>query len=196
MATQTHTHQTLDPLTASLASAEHDQQWIETCFDRHGSYLRRVAAAHIGPDSADDAVSETFTIAWSTRDRFDPGKGSEREWLVGILINRCRLIGRTDRRWWTRSQKESQTIVPPESDPASAVVARLDAQDRHANLFERISDLPPSQRTVMLLVAVGEMSTTEVASALQMKHSTVRSHLRRARRSIASALEAQERHHA
>lgn len=169
------------------APADHDLAWLEACFDTHGAQLRRIAAAHVGADSADDAVSETFAIAWSTRKRFDPSKGTERDWLVGILVNRCRSVDRTERRWRIRTRRSSRDIVAPVQDPATEIVDKLDAQGQHQSLVARVNALPSAQRTVLLLVAIGEMSTAEISTALQIKHSTVRSHLRRARRSVTSA---------
>src|ERR1700721_1984166 len=60
---------------------------------------------------------------------------------------------------------------------------------RHARILQLIDTLPPREREVLLLSAVKELSTVEIASVLETTESTIRSRLYRARHALATLLE-------
>ncbi len=69
-----------------------------TWVDLHGDFLFRFALLRLhNPESAEEAVQETFLAALKSRDRFE-GRSSERTWLAGILKNKTiDLIRRSSR---------------------------------------------------------------------------------------------------
>jgi len=69
----------------------------------------------------------------------------------------------------------------------SADKALISAQ-RHARVLELIDRLPRKERETLLLCAVEELSTTQVAEVLNTSESSVRSRLFRARRELAALL--------
>ncbi len=157
----------------------------------HAPALRRLATAEVGPDLADDAVSEAFAEAWRTRSSYDPSLGTERAWLAGIVINRCLAMARAQRRWHRRARRSLDGHVDV-SDFSDATHDRLDARANGRVAFDALRALPEAQRNVLLLVAIVDMEPVEVASVLGLPPATVRSHLLRARRAIAAALDLEE----
>ncbi|MBC8069386.1 MAG: hypothetical protein IAG13_13705 [Deltaproteobacteria bacterium] len=71
-----------------------DVQWL-------GRLARRLAA---DADDADDLTQETLVAAWSQPAR----EGAQRPWLVAVLRNRLRMLGRTRVR---REAREDATDV-------------------------------------------------------------------------------------
>jgi len=70
---------------------------------------------------------------------------------------------------------------------AAASLARADAADEVARLAGAIAALDADQRDVLLLHAWGELSQSEIATALQIPVGTVYSRLSRARASLRRA---------
>jgi RNA polymerase sigma-70 factor (ECF subfamily) len=60
---------------------------------------------------------------------------------------------------------------------------------RHARILRLIDTLPAREREVLLLSAVNELSTVEIALVLKTTESTIRSRLYRARHALAALLE-------
>lgn len=168
-------------------------RWMRDLVTAHAATLQRIAAAQVGPGMADDVVAESFATAWRDQASYDPSLGSERAWLVGIVMNRCRSMGRARRRW---ERQQHDILVrsewPTSPDFASLSDDRVDATSRRLTVMDAMRDLPEMQRTVMVLVVLGELTPAEVATALDMPPGTVRNHLFRARRALATALGLEE----
>jgi len=69
----------------------------------------------------------------------------------------------------------------------------LIATQRHARILRLIDTLPAREREVLLLSAVKELSTVEIALVLKTTDSTIRSRLYRARKAL--QVQACEQHH-
>lgn len=158
---------------------------------QHAPVLRRIAAARVGPDLADDVVSDAFERAWRNRAAFDPAFGDERAWLIGIVINESRARGRAERRWQRRQVKGAALAVADAQSPdfASDAVHRVDGARAAGALLKAVNELPETERTVLLLIVHAELSPAEVAQALGLPASTIRSHLNRGRMRIVSQLQ-------
>ena len=165
-----------------------DEAWLRGLIDEHTAVLRRIAMTQLGPDGADDVVSETFAAAWQDRAQFDPTIANERAWLAGIAINRCRALGRAQRRWRRRADRDAILQIDLD-DFVDDANARVDARQLRAKLLRHLGQLPEAQRTVLALVAGAGLEPSEVAAALEMPAATVRVQLMRARHSITQALD-------
>jgi len=69
---------------------------------------------------------------------------------------------------------------------------RVITKQRHARILALIDTLPAREREVLLLSAVQELSTVEIALVLDTTESTIRSRLYRARHALAALLEQKE----
>jgi RNA polymerase sigma-70 factor (ECF subfamily) len=169
--------------------AARDEAWIRRLVHEQAAGLQRVAAAEVGPDLADDVVSEAIATAWAARASFDASLGSERAWLVGIVLNRCRSMGRARRRWERRQIDAVRHAMLEAPDVTDRVDSQIDARRRHVATLDAVRELPEMARTVLVLTAYGDMSPQEIALTLGIPDGTVRNHLFRARRAVRAALE-------
>ena len=166
-----------------------DDEWLRGLVREHGRVLRRIAVAQVGPDEADDVLSESFAVAWRDRATFDPLIAGERAWLAGIVCNRCRSMGRARRRWVRRVEQGELGAPVAHEGFDEASLLRVDAERLAPSLLRALQALPDDQRTTLLLVAIGELQPVEVAGLLGEPTATIRSRLLRARRSIAQQLD-------
>jgi RNA polymerase sigma-70 factor (ECF subfamily) len=148
-------------------------------FDRHFAEIHGYAAKRAGRDVADDIAAETFLTAFWARRRFDPGRGTVKAWLYGIVTNHLRAYRRRELRAY-RAMARSGLSAPDEGH-ADRVVERVAAGSLRGLLAKALADLSRGEREVLLLVALGDLSNTDVAAALGIPYGTVASRLSRAR---------------
>ncbi len=154
---------------------------FEACFDEHylaifGYAMRRVP----GRESAEDAVADTFAIAWRRRDRIpDPAL----PWLYAIAAN----VIANQRRAGGRRQSLDLRLVQEAGvrsfggDPADSLAGR----DELATAFARLVAI---DRELLALVAWEGLSTREAAEVVGCSAGAARVRLHRARRKLAKDL--------
>lgn len=176
-------HRTIRPSDADLLARVQngDQSAFRKTYERHVGAVRGYLLGRVGPDAIDDLVSETFTTAWRLAARFDSTAPSARPWLYGIATN---VVGRhreAEQRWIDRHARAAQAAPAANPEPT--------AYELDPELARAIGALSPPLRDVLLLSALGELSLAEVAHALDLRQSTVRVRLLRARRTVRRELE-------
>jgi RNA polymerase sigma factor (sigma-70 family) len=155
-------------------------------FHRHFAEIHRYAARRLGTDAADDIAAETFLVAFRKRGRFDPGRGTARPWLYGIVTRLIGLHRRAEgRRYRALARTPAENVQDGHDD---LVAARVTAGDAGADIADALARLPRGERDVLLLVALADLSYEEVGQALGLKTGTVASRLHRARRRLREAL--------
>ena len=155
----------------------------------HARVLYTAARRLVREDAdARDLVQETFLRAYRTFAAFTPGTNA-RAWLFTILysvfINRYRQAQRDPDLLSIEDLQERfhRELGPPASlRPASASTA--------ARVEAALAALPETFRAAVVLVDVEEMSYEEAAAVAGCPVGTLRSRLFRARRLLASALDA------
>lgn len=145
--------------------------------------LRRYARALMRDRAAaDDLVQDCLERVISRWHLWRPGSDA-RAWTFTILhnlaVNRFRQV-----------QRRGQHVAIDDAD--ASALARPPGQDdslRHRDLMRALQDLPEDQRSVLLLVAVEDLSYAEAATVLGVPIGTVMSRLSRGRERLSRALE-------
>jgi RNA polymerase sigma-70 factor (ECF subfamily) len=156
-------------------------------FDRHVDAIWRYVAARLGPDAAEDVVSETFAIAFTRRARFDTVATSARPWLYGIATNRLMKHRDAEIRWLARAA--SMPAEPTGDDPAVRAADRIDAAGLVGPLAAALLKLSDRERDVVLLHAIDGLTHDEIARALGIRAGTARTRLSRGLARMRTTLE-------
>ena len=151
-------------------------------FERHARVVHRYIVRRAGVVTADDVVAETFLIAFEQRDRFRSASVSALPWLLGIATNTLNA----HRRKEARHLKALSRSAEPEGDDGGLdrTADRADAVEAVRLIAARLRALPVGERDVLLLSAWGELTSEQIAAALNIPVGRVRSRLFRARRAL------------
>lgn len=139
-------------------------------------------------EDARDALQEIMVKAWRALDRFD-GKAAVSTWLYRIGVNHCTdlLRQRSLRRVESLdSLREDRGYDPP--SPAEGPAEALEHKERNAAIRQAIGQLPPDQRTALVLFALEHRSYEEIAALTGAELGTVKSRIARAREKLAGML--------
>ena len=162
-------------------------QTIAALVAEYSTALYRVAfSVTRNAAEAEDAVQETFLRVLKHQSRLGEIR-DYRVWLVRIVWN---IVLDRKRRAKTRPENEDlsdHARVLPSSDRAADASA-ISVQER-SRILALVDRLPRREREAMLLSAVEELTTAEIASALGTTESSIRSRIFRARRELALLLE-------
>lgn len=161
-----------------------DAQALTALTREFSSALTRTAWLYLGDaHAAEDAAQETLIAAWDGASR-TTASTSLRSWLMGILINRCRLHVRSAQR---RRRRERQAIalrVIPAADGGRDV-------ERLGALRVAMDSLDGAHREVVLLRFHQGLSVEQAAAALGVPAGTVKSRCHAAIARLRQAMEAQ-----
>jgi RNA polymerase sigma factor (sigma-70 family) len=152
-------------------------QRFESLFREHYPAVRGYALRRTSPDAAQDAVAETFLVAWR---RLEDVPDDALPWLFGVarrvLANQRRSAGRsaalTDRLGATAADTGSHEEGVDEADALRSALARLSEQDREA----------------LMLVAWHGLSGVRAARAAGCTRAAFAVRLHRARKRLADHL--------
>lgn len=151
--------------------------------DEHARAAYRVALAVVrDPSLAEDVVQETIVKVWRHLDDLRDD-ASERGWVLRIAHNTAVSTLRTIRDVATdpATLPERPTVIGPDRRATGRVA--LTALDR------ALDDMDPTSRSVVVLREIEGMRYDDIAVALDIPVSTVKTRLFRARRQLAIALE-------
>lgn len=144
-----------------------DETSLREAFLTHGGELYGFARRSLNsPESAEDAVQETFSRAWRSRSRFDSTLGSLRTWL--FTIERRVILDVS-----TRQMKNKTFPLDQGNDPSSedhVEKAMLGWQMESA-----LKRLDPEHRMVVTELYFNGRSGREVAELFGLAEGTVRS---------------------
>jgi RNA polymerase sigma-70 factor (ECF subfamily) len=171
---------------AVIQLSRHESEHFTVLFRRHAPYIQRYVARRLGADAAEDIVAETFLLAFRQRDSYDLTRPDARPWLYGIATN---LIGR-HRLAETRMYRAlTRTGADPVMESfTDRVDDRVSATAASRRLAAGLARLPAELRHTLLLVAWGDLSYEQTATALGIPIGTVRSRVSRARSKLRQTL--------
>lgn len=132
----------------------------------------------------DDLFQEVFLKIHRSADSFRADQPLK-PWIFTIVANTVRSHFRGAR---VREVVSFEADLEAGADPAPDAHELSEARETAAWLDRALQALPLAQREVLSLCCLEEMSQDEVAGALGLPINTVKTHLRRARLSLAQAL--------
>ena len=151
-----------------------DMKAFAALYDRLGETALRTATAIVGHDGlAGDVVQETFLRVYRNIHRFDVKKPFE-PWFYRILINESRRVLRWKRR-----------LVPVETMPEACVCDEI----RDMDLYKAIVNLDLSLRVPLVLRYLAGYKDREVADILNIRLSTEKGRVKRAKYQLRKYLE-------
>src|ERR1017187_2183249 len=168
-----------DDIAASLV----DSQRFAGVVDRHFAEIFRYLVRRVGRENAEDLGAETFIVAFSARNRYDPSRANALPWLYEIATNLIRRHRRTEVRMLIAYAKAASQL-DPDDDRSEGLVARLDHAASLARVASAFADLDPDQRDALYLVAIVGLGYAEAAEALHIPVGTVHSRVARARTNL------------
>ena len=134
---------------------------------------------------AEDAAQETFIRAYTKLETYDPARKFS-SWMLSIASHYC--IDMLRRR---RANLLSIDELPPMVDlslPKSAQPEQVVIEGQVADDVQRLlNTLPPSYRTPVILRYWYDMSYKEIAIAMDVTESTIKTRLHRARAKLAES---------
>jgi RNA polymerase sigma-70 factor, ECF subfamily len=160
---------------------------ITALVEEYSATLYRVAySVTRNSAEAEDAVQETFLRVLRHREKLGEIR-DQRVWLVRIV-------------WNVVLDKKRRSKTKPETDDIADHVRTLRAEEfgadqtaissqQHARILQLIDQLPRKEREAILLSALQELTTAQIATVLGTTESSVRSRIFRARRLLDVLLE-------
>jgi RNA polymerase sigma-70 factor (ECF subfamily) len=143
---------------------------------RHQEPIFRFAYLLVGDaDEAEDIAQETFIHAYRALDRFDVERPL-RPWLLRIASNLASNRRRSIGRYFFALQRAFQQERPAQKD----VEQQSSQKGRAHEVWQAVQQLKPADAQVIYLRYFLELSTDEVAQALNVPAGTVKSRLHRA----------------
>jgi RNA polymerase sigma-70 factor (ECF subfamily) len=135
------------------------------------------------PHDAEDLTQETFIRVHSHLDSYDCDRPFI-PWARRIAVNLCLNYINRNRRYVLPLDDEFELVVSNEQSPERA----QEDHERKTSLRQAIGMLPAHYRAVIELRHFQELSYLEISKALNIPLSDVKSHLFRARKSLAQRI--------
>jgi len=157
-------------------------------FTRHAAAVHRYCYRRTGSAAlAEDLTSIVFLTAWRRRHEVTLDSVPVRGWLFGVATHVVTNSARAVRR-----HRDLLARIPPPpvtGDHADEVASRVDTDRDRARVRAAISRLRGTDRDILSLAVLGELSYAEIATALSLPVGTVRSRLSRARTRLRADLD-------
>lgn len=157
-----------------------DRVAFERMFRGHQVAVYRYSLRRVGERGVDDAVAETFLIAWRRREEI---RGDPLPWLLGVARRVCANQLRAGARQASLGRRLA--VEPPAFSEDVAI-----ADGRLKLALARLGD---RDRETLLLVAWDQLSNRDAAKVLGCSTATFAVRLHRARTRLARALEDTDR---
>lgn len=184
-----YTGQLADWMAPTFASAMtvDSSKTIAALVDEYSAALYRVAYSVMRNSAeAEDAVQEAFLRVLKHRDKLSEIRDL-RVWLVRITWN---VVLDKKRRSKTRPENDDiadyARVLPSSERRADDEII---SSQEHARILGLIDRLPAKERQALLLSAIDELTTAQIAAVLKTTESSVRSRIFRARRELSALLD-------
>jgi RNA polymerase sigma-70 factor (ECF subfamily) len=165
-----------------------DPDAFEVFYREHVDAVERFISRRVSDrELVADLTADVFVAAIEAAESYSPSQGAPAAWLYGIARNlvasRARRDGRERRA--TARVRGREALHP---DDIARIDQRLAAEQQSRRLYAAMKRLPASERAVLELVALDDLSVGEAAQALDIRSVAARVRYHRARRRMADEL--------
>lgn len=161
-----------------------DPAALEAFYRRHVDAVMRFVVRRVSdPHLAADLTADIFLAVLDSAHTYAPNRGSEIAWLYGIARN---VVSAQHRKAAREARMTSRVAGRRlmDDDDLARMEERIDAERRMRGALEAMQGLPEGERAVLELVVIDQLTVTEAAKALGIRHVTARVRLHRARRAL------------
>jgi RNA polymerase sigma-70 factor (ECF subfamily) len=141
-------------------------------------------------EDAEDAAQETFLRAYKSLQHYDRGRPFS-TWVLSIAAHHC--IDQMRRRRMSLVSIDDLN-VPDLPDQAPGSETLLSRKEEKESVRALLNDLNPVDRALVVMYYWNDLSYQEIAQALRLTESAVKSRLHRARRIMAQTWQERESH--
>jgi len=143
-------------------------------YDRHRQLVFRTALAITGDqDTASDLLQDVFLRLFRFADRIDLQRPLQ-PWLYRMTANLSYTWLKRDRRWFRPLENLADWLAGSTRNLTHEAVESIDDWDR---LQRAVASLPLSQRMVVVLYYLDDLSLQEISDILEIPVGTVKSRL-------------------
>lgn len=164
-----------------------DEASFELLYHRYAAtclgLARRIV---VDSEFAEDAVQVAFLSVWQHADRFRPGQGSVRSWLLNMTHHKAVDVVRSQELHRRRRVPQDWLLDAIDSGITPHEQAEITLDGRRA--MDAIAQLTHEHREVLMLCYYGGFTQTEVAARLGLPLGTVKTRCRNALKRLRSAL--------
>lgn len=154
-------------------------------YDRHNQTVYRTALTITGDvDAANDLLQDVFLRLYRFACRIDPERPLE-PWLYRMTTNLAYTWIKRNRRWLQPLEDFVDWIAGGDEYSPSKQVEKMDDWQQ---VQEAVSNLPLSQRMVVVLYYLNDLSLQEIADIIDVPIGTVKSRLHYGRRTLRKKL--------
>lgn len=174
---------------AQIVSAllERDERVMSHVIDKYARLLWSVAGAILTPTGAteevEECVADVFIQLWSAPEKFDPRRGSLKNWLCMVARSRA-----TD-RYRRLSRESTVSLEDVWLADAMDLTESILSKERGQALQNAIGALSEPEREILLRRYYYEQKPRQIALAMELNVKQVENRLYRAREKLRKTLE-------
>jgi RNA polymerase sigma-70 factor (ECF subfamily) len=168
-----------------VALSRYNQEALAEAYRRHAGAVYGLARRLLTDDAlAEEIVQEVFLRLWNRPERFDPGRGALRSYLLAQCHGRAVDLLRSEQARRRREDRDARRAAEGGYD-VELQVWDLAVAER---MRDALATLPDVERTAIELAYYGGHSYREVAELLQAPEGTIKSRIRSGLRRLRPAL--------
>ena len=166
-----------------------DIEALGELYERYKTQVYRTAWAITRDEKvAEDVLQDAFLRVYTYAGSFDETQPLG-PWLYRVTVNLAYSWARRAKRWVNLVQDAFESLKSPQQSPENVAEER----GQWRMLKQAIDALPDSQRVVIVLYYLEELSVKEIAYAIDVPEGTVKSRLHYARERLRKIMLEQER---
>lgn len=169
------------------ASAATDEDRFAALYETHYAAIHSYCSRRTGRDRVDDAIAETFLVAWK-RIADVPAGHEALLWLYRVAY---RVVGH-DWRSDVRRRRLTERVGSVRQVAARTPEDRAISDDDCDRMLDALATLKPDEAEILRLVAWEGLAAGELAGMLDVRPNTASQRLSRARKHLAQAFDGLE----